>query len=93
VWHDSWGPRYGVLSGYGIYMQNGFQDTFTGTAMGALEMGAMPYGALISDQICVCEGCYCILVHACLQSIQQRLTEFTVSVRGMLLDSCPRLLA
>ena len=38
-----WGPRYGVLPGYGIQMQNGFEDTFTATAMGALEAGALPY--------------------------------------------------
>ena len=25
TWHDTWGPRYGVLPGYGIFMQNGFQ--------------------------------------------------------------------
>ena len=36
TWHDTWGPRYGVLPGYGIAMQNGFQDTFTATAMGVL---------------------------------------------------------
>ena len=43
TWHDTWGPRYGVLPGYGIAMQNGFQDTFTATAMSAIEMGAIPY--------------------------------------------------
>ena len=43
TWHDTWGPRYGVLPGYGIQMQNGFEDTFTATAMGALESGAMVY--------------------------------------------------
>ena len=37
TWHATWGPRYGVLPGYGIAMQNGFQDTFTATAMAALE--------------------------------------------------------
>lgn len=26
---QKWGPRYGVMPGYGINMQNGFQDTFT----------------------------------------------------------------
>ena len=32
-------------------MQNGFQDTFTATAMGALEVGALPYAAgLINTQ-------------------------------------------
>eukprot|EP01049_Picozoa_sp_SAG25_P010596 SAG25_NODE_1175_length_3692_cov_3.215419_2_plen_448_part_00 len=49
TWHDSWGPRYGVLPGYGIAMQNGFQDTHTGTAMGALESGAMPYAKGLID--------------------------------------------
>merc|ERR1740117_87139 len=43
TWHATWGPRYGVLPGYGIQMQNGFEDTFTATAMGALESGAMVY--------------------------------------------------
>ena len=37
------GPRYGVLPGYGITMQNGFEDVFTSTAMAAVEWGAMPY--------------------------------------------------
>ena len=49
TWHDTWGPRYGVLPGYGIEMQNGFQDTHTGTAMGALESGAMPYAKGLID--------------------------------------------
>jgi hypothetical protein len=40
---DTWGPRYGVNPGYGYPMQNGFEDTFTATAMAALEWGAMPY--------------------------------------------------
>ena len=30
--HDTWGPRYGVNPGYGITMQNGFEDVFTSTA-------------------------------------------------------------
>ena len=30
-------------------MQNGFQDTFTGTVMGALEIGAMPYSRGLID--------------------------------------------
>ena len=38
--------RYGVLPGYGIHMQNGFQDTFTATTQGALEVGALEVGAL-----------------------------------------------
>ena len=51
VWHDTWGPRYGVLPGYGIQMQNGFEDTFTATAMAALEIGALPYAqGLIANQ-------------------------------------------
>ena len=29
--HDTWHPRYGVNPGYGINMQDGFQDTFTTT--------------------------------------------------------------
>eukprot|EP01052_Picozoa_sp_SAG31_P041729 SAG31_NODE_6408_length_2014_cov_1.395132_3_plen_41_part_01 len=37
TWHDTWGPRYGVLPGYGIAMQNGFEDTSAATAMAALE--------------------------------------------------------
>ncbi|KAL3908711.1 MAG: hypothetical protein SGPRY_009692, partial [Prymnesium sp.] len=40
---DTWHPRYGVLPGYGISLQDGFQDTFTATATGALEWGALPY--------------------------------------------------
>ena len=35
--HDTWGPRYGVLPGYGITMQNGFEDVFTATAVAAVE--------------------------------------------------------
>jgi hypothetical protein len=38
-----------VLPGYGIAMQNGFEDTFTATAMGALEMGAMAYARGLVD--------------------------------------------
>jgi hypothetical protein len=49
TWHDTWGPRYGVLPGYGIAMQNGFEDTHTATAMGALESGAMPYAKGLID--------------------------------------------
>eukprot|EP01048_Picozoa_sp_COSAG05_P018612 COSAG05_NODE_2752_length_2684_cov_3.365571_1_plen_528_part_10 len=36
----TWHPRYGVNPGYGINMQDGFQDTFTTTAQAALEQGA-----------------------------------------------------
>jgi hypothetical protein len=49
--HDTWGPRYGVLPGYGYTMQNGFEDTFTSTTMAALEWGAMRYAkGLIENQ-------------------------------------------
>ena len=47
---DTWHGRYGVLPGYGISMQDGFQDTFTATMTGALEMGSMAY---------VCDGTTC----------------------------------
>jgi hypothetical protein len=46
---NKWGPRYGVLPGYGIDMQNGFQDTFTTTAQAALEMGAMEWARGLVD--------------------------------------------
>ena len=49
TWDATWGPRYGVLPGYGIQMQNGFHDTFTGAAMGALEIGALPYAKGLLD--------------------------------------------
>ena len=49
TWHDTWGPRYGILPGYGINMQNGFEDTFTATATAALEVGAMPYATGLID--------------------------------------------
>lgn len=43
--------RYGVLPGYGITMQDGFEDVFTANAMAALEIGAMPYArGLITNQ-------------------------------------------
>ena len=32
-----------------ITIQNGFEDTFTATAMGALEVGAMPYARGLID--------------------------------------------
>ena len=38
---DTWHSRYGVLPGYGVSLQNGFQDTFTATVTGALEMGSL----------------------------------------------------
>ena len=48
---DTWHPRYGVEPGYGISMQDGFQDTFTTTAQVALEWGAMPWAkGLIDNQ-------------------------------------------
>ena len=51
TWFDTWGPRYGVLPGYGITMQNGFEDVFTANSMAALEIGAMPYAkGLIDNQ-------------------------------------------
>lgn len=40
---DTWHGRYGVLPGYGISLQDGFQDTFTASATGALEFGSIPY--------------------------------------------------
>lgn len=40
---NTWHGRYGVLPGYGVSLQDGFQDTFTATVTGALEMGSMPY--------------------------------------------------
>eukprot|EP00966_Prymnesium_polylepis_P014580 336583-Prymnesium_polylepis.1 len=47
--NEKWGPRYGVLPGYGITMQDGFEDVFTSTAMAALEWGAMPYSKGLID--------------------------------------------
>ena len=35
--------RYGVLPGYGISLQDGFEDTFTASATAALEYGSFPY--------------------------------------------------
>jgi hypothetical protein len=32
-----------VLPGYGISLQDGFEDTFTATATAALEFGSFPY--------------------------------------------------
>eukprot|EP00729_Bicosta_minor_P012126 gene12126-30363_t len=46
---DTWHGRYGVLPGYGLSMQDGFQDTFTATMTGALEMGSMPYARGVMD--------------------------------------------
>ena len=40
---------YGVLPGYGIAMQNGFEDVFTATVMAALEVGAMTYARGLVD--------------------------------------------
>jgi hypothetical protein len=41
--------RYGVLPGYGLSLQDGFQDTFTATATAALEWGAIPYAKGVID--------------------------------------------
>jgi hypothetical protein len=46
---DTWHPRYGVLPGYGISLQDGFQDVFTSTATAALEWGAIPYARGVID--------------------------------------------
>lgn len=46
---DTWHPRYGVLPGYGISLQDGFQDVFTSTATAALEWGAFPYARGVID--------------------------------------------
>ena len=46
---DTWHPRYGVSPGYGISLQDGFQDTFTATATAALEWGAFPYAKGVID--------------------------------------------
>ena len=40
---DTWHGRYGVLPGYGISLQDGFEDTFTASATAALEYGSFPY--------------------------------------------------
>ena len=46
---DTWHGRYGVIPGYGISLQDGFQDTFTATATAALEFGAFPYARGVID--------------------------------------------
>jgi len=46
---NTWQPRYGVLPGYGISLQDGFQDTFTATATAALEWGSFPYARGVID--------------------------------------------
>lgn len=46
---DTWGQRYGVVPGYGINMQDGFEDTFTATVHAALEMGAMKWAKGLVD--------------------------------------------
>ena len=46
---DTWHPRYGVLPGYGVTLQDGFQDTFTSTATAAIEMGMKPYATGVID--------------------------------------------
>ena len=40
---------YGVLPGYGISQQDGFEDTFTASATAALEIGAFPYAKGVID--------------------------------------------
>ncbi len=45
----TWHPRYGVLPGYGVTLQNGFEDVFTSTATAALEWGAFPYAKGVID--------------------------------------------
>ena len=46
---DTWHPRYGVLPGYGVTLQDGFEDVFTATATAALEWGAMAYARGVID--------------------------------------------
>ena len=46
---DTWGQRYGTTIGYGINMQDGFEDTFTTTVHAALEMGALPWARGLID--------------------------------------------
>jgi hypothetical protein len=46
---DTWHGRYGVLPGYGISLQDGFEDTFTATATAALEYGSIPYAKGVID--------------------------------------------
>ena len=41
--------RYGVIPGYGITLQDGFQDVETSTITAALELGAMPYAEGVID--------------------------------------------
>ena len=51
---DTWHGRYGVLPGYGVSLQDGFQDTFGATATGALELGAMAYAV----RSLACTSCF-----------------------------------
>jgi hypothetical protein len=46
---DTWHGRYGVGPGYGISLQDGFEDTFTATATAALEYGSIPYAKGVID--------------------------------------------
>ena len=46
---DTWHGRYGVTPGYGISLQDGFEDTFTASATAALEMGSFPYAKGVID--------------------------------------------
>ena len=41
--------RYGILPGYGISLQDGFEDTFVSTATAALEWGMTQYAAGVID--------------------------------------------
>jgi hypothetical protein len=49
---DTWHGRYGVTPGYGISLQDGFEDTFTATATAALEFGSIPYAKGVIDNWC-----------------------------------------
>ena len=40
---DTWFPRYGITPGYGAPTNNGFQEVFTASLSGALELGAHAY--------------------------------------------------
>eukprot|EP00911_Craspedida_sp_UC1_P000935 UC1_evm4s707 len=46
---NTWHPRYGVLPGYGVSLQDGFEDVETNTAYAALEIGAIPYAKGVID--------------------------------------------
>ena len=46
---NTWNPRYGIVPGYGISLQDGFQDTHCSTVTAALELGAIPYAKGVID--------------------------------------------